>query len=166
MFAESLGPVVKRGGREVGAKRYDDEDLKMFFDILGVVLPGNSVGWETVTSKFNEFAQRNDKPLRDAQSLKAMWRKLCTGSPAGGGELSWKQKKAREIRKKIDKKFVVIEIGNTQSDVEEQQSDSEECAATCEKNFESWDSSYLFKYLNYFITIIRPKTKENRYCRN
>jgi hypothetical protein len=67
---DSRGPAKKAKGRANGSANYTEEDLHAMLDALEEKLPLGGIVWEEVAVIFNLWAEENERPGRNADSLK------------------------------------------------------------------------------------------------
>jgi hypothetical protein len=84
-------PKKKAGGRPAGTQNWIDDDLAALTDIVGAVIPIGMKGWKTVEARYSEYATKNDRKVRDWDSIQRkcqkvsllLYTKKCTYREAG-----------------------------------------------------------------------------------
>jgi hypothetical protein len=72
-------PRAKRG-RPHGSNNYSSADVKALLDLVEDELPLGQKGWQVIHSKFTQWASRNERPHRKAQSLETKFKQVSSTS--------------------------------------------------------------------------------------
>lgn len=104
-----------RKGR-TGSPNYNDADIDTLLDITEEVEPLGANQWSIVSHKFNEWCQRNGRPVRDAESLKMKFDKLVNvKKPTGDPSCPLPVRRAKHIARSILAKCNAVSVGDGSS---------------------------------------------------
>jgi hypothetical protein len=66
------------GGRRPGAGNYGEPELKELLRLVESCLPFGQTGWQRVHARYNTWAKKNKKPLRDVKALEAKFKTVSS----------------------------------------------------------------------------------------
>lgn len=116
-------------GKRAGAPNYNQEDVDKLLEILDVEEPLGANDWALVESLHNSWATEEDRPVRDADSLKSKFDKLAnTKKPTGNPSCPPNVREAKRIARNIMAKTNAIVAGH-----DEGATDEESAAPTASK---------------------------------
>ena len=67
----------KRGGREKGARNYQDDEIYKLLRAVRKREPYGQLGWKDVVEDYNTWAKKNGKMERNLKSLSGKFFKVC-----------------------------------------------------------------------------------------
>ncbi|KAJ7877299.1 hypothetical protein B0H13DRAFT_2347249 [Mycena leptocephala] len=102
-------PAPKQGGRPKGSTNFNGRDVDKLLDITDTLLPLAAKGWKNVTRDHNTWAEKHDRPLRDAKSLEAKIKK-----PTSDPDCAPEVKRAKLIDRKINERVGTRDLGDSE----------------------------------------------------
>lgn len=105
---------ARKKGRRVGAVNYSADDTEKLLDLVEEVQPMGAQQWAIVANEYAEYAQGEDRPKRDQDSLRNKFDKLVnakkkTGDPTCPADV----RRAKRIAKGILAKCAATTIGDS-----------------------------------------------------
>ncbi len=70
----------KQRGRPAGSGNYATEDVNMLLNFVQEELPLGSKGWKITTSRFNKWAKKANRPMRNQKSLETKFKQVGSNS--------------------------------------------------------------------------------------
>ncbi|KAF6746700.1 hypothetical protein DFP72DRAFT_1076214 [Ephemerocybe angulata] len=91
-----------RRGRPSGAGNYTMEDVRGLLDAVDHVKPMGQTGWKKVYGRYEKWAKKHKRPVRDTKSLEAKYKALLKQrKPTGAAKRPEHLVRAREIEDSI-----------------------------------------------------------------
>ncbi|KAJ6453365.1 hypothetical protein C8R45DRAFT_633831 [Mycena sanguinolenta] len=133
-----VAPAPKHRGRPKGSTNFNGRDVNKLLDLAEALLPLAGNGWKKLTKDHNTWADKHDRPLRDAKSLEAKFKQLVkTRKPTGDPDCSPEVKRAKAIDRKISERVGTRDIGDSEFGGDISSDDSVEVLKSCGKKVHS-----------------------------
>jgi len=115
--AQVASASQKRHGRAKGLQGYSAADCTALVAAVKQVLPLGSQEWALVLTKYNDYADQNNRATRDLDPLKIKFRALVNHSkPTGDPDCPTYVREAKSTQMAIDKRAEILACDDSKSD--------------------------------------------------